>query len=366
MPSDSPTPGRPSGLHAELDEDEAFWRDHQVWLQQCGYMLRPRYMPDWTPSWDNTKVSRLEREDGQISVLPYLIFDATRISDGAQVALKLIKPSKDPLEQETMTYFSTGSVASDPRNHCAPIYEALKVPDVDDRVILVMPLLRWTDDPPFETIGEVVDFFGQVIEGLQFMHEHCVAHRDCTSVNIMMDGAMYPDGFHPVITDKNRNFSGPARGFTRTERRPKYYFIDFGMSRRYRSEDMPILDEPFRGGDKTVPEFRNVTGLLNPFPTDVYGIGNGMRTKIMQVYRGLEFMEPLVGDMVQDDPDKRPTIDQISQRFSEIRAKLSSNKLRSRIAKREENIVAGLFRGIAHLYRRGKYTFRGMAADPGR
>ena len=31
---------------------EYFWRDHQPWLQTQGYMLRPRYHPDWVPSGD--------------------------------------------------------------------------------------------------------------------------------------------------------------------------------------------------------------------------------------------------------------------------------------------------------------------------
>src|ERR1700691_662254 len=34
-----------------LRDSEVFWRDHQKWLEDCGYMVRPRYMPDWKPSW---------------------------------------------------------------------------------------------------------------------------------------------------------------------------------------------------------------------------------------------------------------------------------------------------------------------------
>lgn len=37
--------------NGELNDDEIWWRDHQVWLQERGYMLRPRYRPDWVPSW---------------------------------------------------------------------------------------------------------------------------------------------------------------------------------------------------------------------------------------------------------------------------------------------------------------------------
>jgi hypothetical protein len=30
---------------------ERFWRDHQPWLEERGYMLRPRFHPNWKPSW---------------------------------------------------------------------------------------------------------------------------------------------------------------------------------------------------------------------------------------------------------------------------------------------------------------------------
>ena len=45
-----------------------------------------------------------------------------------------------------------------------PIYEVLKVPLENDKVILVMPLLRSWDEPAFETVGEGVDFFQQLFE----------------------------------------------------------------------------------------------------------------------------------------------------------------------------------------------------------
>jgi hypothetical protein len=48
----------------KLAPEEEFWRDHQRWLQDCGYMLRPRYMPDWKPSWPDTALS-IEYEDSQ-------------------------------------------------------------------------------------------------------------------------------------------------------------------------------------------------------------------------------------------------------------------------------------------------------------
>jgi len=51
-------------------------------------------------------------------------------------------------------------------------------------------------------------------------------------------------------------------------------------------------------------------------------------------------MGPLITDMVQDDPTKRPTMEEVLTRFSEIRGKLGTWKLRSRIARKDE-LLAG-------------------------
>ena len=92
------------------------------------------------------------------------LMDGTRMSDGAYITLKSVQPSVHPYEADIATYLSSEPLASDPKNHCVPIYEVLKVPDVDDRIILVMPLLRKYNRPPMQTFGESVDFFQQIFE----------------------------------------------------------------------------------------------------------------------------------------------------------------------------------------------------------
>jgi hypothetical protein len=72
--------------------------------------------------------------------------------------------SVHPYEADIGAYLSSKPLASDPTNHCIPIIEVLTVPDVDDRIILVMPLLRSYDNPAFQTMGEAVDFFTQILE----------------------------------------------------------------------------------------------------------------------------------------------------------------------------------------------------------
>lgn len=50
--------------HLTLLPFEIFWCDHQEWLAEKGYMLRPRYRPDWVPSWKGIGDNHVFYEDG--------------------------------------------------------------------------------------------------------------------------------------------------------------------------------------------------------------------------------------------------------------------------------------------------------------
>jgi hypothetical protein len=78
--------------------------------------------------------------------------------------LKHISISRHPHEVEIGQLFSSEPLASNPKNCCVPFYDVLRVPDDEDTVILVMPLLYRIQNPPFQTVGEVVDFFRQMFE----------------------------------------------------------------------------------------------------------------------------------------------------------------------------------------------------------
>jgi hypothetical protein len=92
--------------------------------------------------------------------------DAVRISDGAFVALKRIQPDEHPHEIEIQRYLCSNGLASEPQNHCAPLYDALHVPTEGGQStdLLVLPLLFWTKSVPWQTFGEIVDFVRQVIQ----------------------------------------------------------------------------------------------------------------------------------------------------------------------------------------------------------
>jgi len=48
---------------------EMWWRDCYRVLESRGYRLRPRYHPDWVPSWKKSGEGFRTAEDGQYSVV---------------------------------------------------------------------------------------------------------------------------------------------------------------------------------------------------------------------------------------------------------------------------------------------------------
>ncbi|KAJ7267694.1 kinase-like domain-containing protein [Mycena haematopus] len=355
-----------------LTGGEVYWRDHHDWLKESGYVLRPRFRPDWIPSWTaHPKKFKFEFEDYQFLANSALI-DAVRVSDNTVVALKKVRNDHHPHEVQIATFLT--ALGPSAANHCVPILATLHPPDDGNISILVMPLLREWDSPRFDTFGEAVEFFRQMFEGLQFMHQHHVAHRDCNSNNIMMDGAhLYPRGFHPQEQNYTPDYkSKNPPHYTRTRLPVKYYFIDFGLSRRYDPwpASGPPLEPIILGGDKSPPE-HSQAGDCDPFPTDIYFVGNLIRRHFLDGYErlsehgklGFEFMRPLVDDMVQEDPTKRPAIDEVIARFAEIQKGLSSWKLRSRVlGKREYPYLPQ--RIVGHWYRRIRSIIMRVPALP--
>jgi hypothetical protein len=83
--------------------------------------------------------------------------------------------------------------------------------------------------------------------------------------------------------ERSKDFRRKAKGYSRTRRPSQYLLIDFGLSRRYDPADGPPVDVPIRGGDKSAPEHQDGNTSYNPFPTDVYYLGNLVREDYMEV-----------------------------------------------------------------------------------
>ncbi|KAF9069962.1 hypothetical protein BDP27DRAFT_1324463 [Rhodocollybia butyracea] len=353
-----------------LHDFEEFWRDHYHWLKDKGYQLRSRYHPDWTPSWKGRKRKSYTLriyEDHHVPLHP-LLMDATRIRDHKIVMLRRADPESISDELKIGPIFSSESTISDTRNHCVPTYET--------NLIVVMPcLVRWEILlEEFTSVGEVIDFCGQLFEAMRIIGIHRVSssltsRSDAKDTNIMMDSyPAFKHPPHPLSPDMKRDWSGSSKPRSRTLHPVKYYWIDYDMSVQYESNSSPLLP-PGYGGDQSVPEFlRNE--LCNPFKVDVYCVGNVIRNNFLvgdpfTVPRAnLEFLHGLISDMTHDDPLKRPTMDVVVSRFAELCKNLYWWQLRSRAPPKNEHPLLRLLLTPTHWVKQATFILLRIPAVP--
>ncbi|KAG8845995.1 hypothetical protein FRB91_001279 [Serendipita sp. 411] len=306
---------------------EQEWRERGPLIYHWGYQLRRRYDMGWKPSWENTDINPFFCEDSIDSSTPN-VMDAVRIDDGLAVAIKATLSWTN--EAPIAFLFTDGGAIEEPRNHCVPVLDTFVE---DDLVYIVMPLLRAFNDPPFMAVAEVVDFVDQMIQGIEYMHEQNVAHRDITVGNIMMDASeLYPEGFHPVRQNLSRNGLAEVVGLMRMHAPVRYYLIDFGSAIAF-EKGTPSRDkyaEGRTGRDEDVPEFR-FNNPYDPFKVDIFQFGNLLKKEFLQRYTGVEFLEPLVKEMTRPRPSERPNAKALRLRFNTVQNRLTQGQLRAHL-----------------------------------
>ncbi|KDQ17700.1 hypothetical protein BOTBODRAFT_29859 [Botryobasidium botryosum FD-172 SS1] len=339
-----------------INEDEAYWVERQPFLESRGYQLRPRYRPGWEETWAKNKDTLAETA---ISArMPAAkVMDATRTSDGEVVVLKKLHRIDDAKEVEITRYFSQERFLHEERNHCVPLLDVIDPEDETNIIYIVLPLLLYFDEPIFESVDDAVDFVRQMLEGLAFMHEKGVAHRDCARFNIFMDYKhIYPEGIHPQRIRLAKNGEGLAPSRRRHQVPfPKYYFIDFGISVHYpEGYEGPRLVTGIDGQDKTVPEIAqgDPAYTYDPFKVDICILGNLFKNELLANFRGLEFLAPLADRMTAQEPADRPSAAEAIELFQAAQRRISSLSLYRRLTPVDEGFVAELIRGGLHLTRR--------------
>jgi hypothetical protein len=99
------------------------------------------------------------------------VLDASTVRDGQVVCIKRIVEREDQTQSdglrsdqvEIAQFLSSPPLSQDDNNHCVTIIDAFRDPVLHVNY-MVMPVLRTYDDPPFGTVGEVIDFVGQILE----------------------------------------------------------------------------------------------------------------------------------------------------------------------------------------------------------
>ncbi|KAJ7447556.1 kinase-like domain-containing protein [Mycena galericulata] len=307
------------------NEQEKWWIRNQPYLLSRGYKLRPRYEPDWIPSWTVKEDPREEYED---AIAPPRIscqaLDAIRTSDGMKVVLK--KVPTDGEELRIAAILSTPRLRSDPRNHTIPILEVITVPN-ESWTLLVMPYCRRFDDPPFHCRAEFIEAMRQYLEGLQFMHDQNICHGDIAPQNLMMDESrVVPDGSHFFMPRTHSGFLRLFRWNNRCSVGPiNYYYIDFGLSMHFPDGKATASTVGTLRTFPTIPEL-SLTVPYDPFKVDIYQLGLTIQ-KLIQTYRALRDFRPVATAMLNPNPGERPSPTESLVQLNSIAAGLSQRTL---------------------------------------
>ncbi|KAF7301090.1 Protein kinase domain-containing protein [Mycena indigotica] len=328
----------PDELHPYLFDSEKQWVEYQPFLLQHGYMLRPRYNPKWRSLYWNAPVKRkwwkfgttqkaMDREDDLHSFVLYAL-DAVRVSDNTKVVVKRFPTNSR--EATIHRYLDSPELRSDPRNHTIPLLDVMVMPDTPWS-FLVTPYAREIDYPPFHCRLEFVECMTQYIEGLEFMHEHNIAHLDIARKNMLMDESrVVPEGSHFGESRSHQGHPGLFRWRDRCAVGPvPYYYIDFGLSHRFpNGKDTARV----KGKLRTFPEIPELSDNVsyNPFPVDIYQLGLTIH-KIIYCYLDLEIFRPVADGMTVAEPTQRISPTQALERLRSIVEAIPPQQLREQI-----------------------------------
>ncbi|EMD41403.1 hypothetical protein CERSUDRAFT_109991 [Gelatoporia subvermispora B] len=184
-----------------------------------------------------------------------------------------------------------------PRNHVIPC-ELIRC---KSSTLAFMPLLRVLSGHiiPYHGVQSILDFMTQMVEALDFMHEHYIAYSDVANLNIVAPSKNTPAEFPPFSITRGR-----------------YYIIDFGSSRvlpKGPGEGLLVGDFFQYPGHFMPPEG---TDAVDPYAYDVYSLGETIHDVCEAARHRAQIQAPrsvlhLVNTLRSPDPSRRPTMRQL-------------------------------------------------------
>ncbi|KAF9018054.1 hypothetical protein BDZ89DRAFT_1074291, partial [Hymenopellis radicata] len=310
---------------------EMSWVAIQPFLESRGYRLRPRFHPDWEPSWlqkglTRQEAFRLRLEDSLIILSVADLVDAIA-PNGCKVVLKRVVKGSN---EEMMSLRLNSLDKEDPFNHLIPLLDTIDLPN-GEQVILVTPLLRGLsiDDPSFHCREEVIEYARQLLEGVVFLHAHNFTHRDICVSNVLMDPSrVVPSGFH--FAAPYLRFESNKRKSIKTRRRCRvqpvnYFFIDFESVSFHPEGPEHSRALGLFGQCNIMPEL-SLTVPYNPFKVDIFQIGCTIFALFMLFFR------PLCAPR----PEDRPTAMEALTAFEGFVSAMKSRRRKYLVWNKEE------------------------------
>ncbi|CAL1711530.1 unnamed protein product [Somion occarium] len=238
------------------------------------------------------------------------ILRVVRMKEGHDVAIRVITVKDKGHEQLKIlkkVACSPHSLLSN--NHCLPMFKTFELEDI---TFGIFPLVGGCLDDaygywPKNSVGDIVDMVMQALEGLAFLHEQGIAHRDADKSNFLVQ-------WHPES----------LRTMTIALSRPRVYIIDFEVAVEYPSDSLPearVSVGPPAGGtivesgwSRPLPPEVQSGQPYSPFKLDVWQFGYSFVTfrstipAIDQVFAGL----------ILDDPVARPAASEALAKLSKV------------------------------------------------
>ncbi|KAF6753299.1 other/AgaK1 protein kinase [Ephemerocybe angulata] len=236
-----------------------------------------------------------------------------RDDNGHEVMIRLVSGSDMTDELRAFQRLNTPKARSDPRNHTLP---ALKYLRFDGMVFVVMP--RWGSGPfspfaRFSTISELFDLVESFYEGLEFLHENRIAHRDIYQTNLVIN-ILGEVGIHRVGMRKLGEV--------------KYAFIDFDACLTFPEDSDLDAVRVEREMRNQVEQLGLKPGMCNPFKDDVLCLA----VEAQRMLRVAEHSLPEVGQFFEwiwaCDYEETPSATVVLQRLRQLRGSLSDDQLK--------------------------------------
>ncbi|KAF8897975.1 hypothetical protein CPB85DRAFT_193044 [Mucidula mucida] len=314
---------------------ELFWVRHQPLLLEKGYLLRPRYAPNWTPPWllpDAPSADPWDNEDAHIPIKYHKVMDAIRLRDGLPVVFKRTPYNSPEIQMLQILSDRRLDVAE---NGAVDLLEVINIPVEKEgdpaEALIVMPKHIHFHRVQFHCRSEVAHFMRNVLETVEFLHQRHITHGDLGDRNIVMDYTdVCPDGYHFA------SLLGPD-GFEPLRQIPRcqvpfveYYLIDFEGSLWCSAGRASAAVDPdhIKSQWRCAPELNQPSGkheMINPFALDIYNLGKTFYTACCY-YVGLDDFQPLFEKMTAADVSMRPSAVEALHELNALETALSSER----------------------------------------
>ncbi|KAJ7611139.1 hypothetical protein DFH06DRAFT_1345696 [Mycena polygramma] len=278
-------------LHAR----EIFWTDQFIAILKAGYRLGNRYDPNKLLSWKKA------------DTWPTINYMATtnvawRLQDNLQVVLKRVG------REELDVVRHLQSLPQIPRNHTIPLLDEICLKDEES----------WRHLSSCHGLAHSIPLPNFNLSGIDFLHEHKIAHRDVCPPNFVEDKTeLVPAGANFRYPSLAPDGKRTIRAKSRSQVTVAYYIIDFELSLVN-----PGLATGIVGQDISAPELHNSgDGSYDPFKLDIYCFGNMILSKLKPNLPELDWtpLLPLLDSMTHKDPRHRPTSASVGQQLKLLR-----------------------------------------------